>query len=58
MQVCPDEPHVYPVLYYKKVEAMVKTGDRVMPVYVDYNAVIHCYTMEGGTLFKQFVSLF
>lgn len=38
----------YPVLYYKKAEAEVKTGDSVMPVYVDYDAVIHCYTMTGG----------
>jgi hypothetical protein len=41
---------VFPVCYYKKAEAEVKTGDKVMPVYVDYEGVIHCYTMEGGKL--------
>lgn len=43
-----DEKKVFPVCYYKKAEAEVKTGDKVMPVYIDYDAVIHCYTMEGG----------
>ncbi|WAR08965.1 RNF17-like protein [Mya arenaria] len=47
------EEKVFPVLYFKKAEAEVKTGDKVMPVYVDFDAVIHCYTMEGDDLFQS-----
>ncbi|XP_053397741.1 RING finger protein 17-like isoform X2 [Mercenaria mercenaria] len=48
-----DKQKVFPVCYYKKAEAEVKTGDKVMPVYVDYDAVIHCYTMEGDDIFQN-----
>ncbi|XP_052239126.1 RING finger protein 17-like isoform X2 [Dreissena polymorpha] len=48
-----EKEKVFPVLYYKKAEAEVKSGDKVMPVYVDYDAVVHCYTMEGDDVFQS-----
>ncbi|KAL4233198.1 Ring finger protein [Mactra antiquata] len=53
----PCKEKVYPVLYYKKAEAEVKSGDKVMPVYVDYDAVVHCYTMEGDDVFQSMCDL-
>ena len=41
---------VCPILHYSKVDCKLGTGDLILPVYVDYNAVIHFYTMGGGRL--------
>ena len=41
---------VCPVLHYSKIDCKLGTGDLILPVYVDYNAVVHFYTMGGGML--------
>ena len=48
----------YPVLHFKPAEGNVKSGDQILAVYVDYNAVIYFYTMGGGMLTNSWVIKF